>query len=186
MLDAEMDVQECKPAAACGRPRRNDREALLEPSRLRSRLWPLAGLVVLVMTTTVPTALATEPTSGYGGTTTTSTTTTPPPPTSTTTTPPPPTTGEEPARPETNEHPETTRSSPSEETTRPEEVTRPEEPVEHVAPVARKPHRTLPFTGLDIRLELALGVLLIAAGYPLLRLQRRRGSGRAQRLPPEP
>ena len=179
MLDTEMDVQECIPAAARGRPRRDDGGVLLAPRRPPPRLWPLAGLVVLVMTTTVPTALAAEPTSGYGGT--------PPPPT--TTTPPPPITGKEPVRPATNEHPYTTGTTPSKETSRPEEVARPEEAGEPVAAVARKPHRTpaftgtLPFTGLDIRLEFALGVLLIAAGYPLLRLQRHRGSGRAQRRP---
>lgn len=181
MLDTEMDVRECIPAGARGCPRRDDGGALPAPRRRPPRLWPLAGLVVLVMTTTVPTALAAEPTSGYGGT----------PPTPTTTTPPP--TGE-PARPETNERPyttgtTTTGTTPSKETSRPEEVARPEEADEPVAAVARKPHRTppfrgtLPFTGLDIRLEFALGVLLIAAGYPLLRLQRRRGSGRAQRRP---
>ena len=183
MLDTEMDVQECIPAAARGRPRRDDRGVLLAPRRPPPRLWPLAGLVVLMMTTTVPTALAAEPTSGYGGT----------PPTPTITTPTPPPTGKEPVRPETNERPHTTETTPSKETSRPEEVVRPEEAGEPVAAVARKPprtlphrtlpHRTLPFTGLDIRLELALGVLLIAAGYPLLRLQRRRGFGRAQRRP---
>jgi len=170
MLDTEMDVQECIPAAARGRPRRDDRGMLLATP---PRLWPLAALVVLMMTLTVPTALAAEPTSGYGGTV----------PTPTTTAPPPPHTGKEPVRPETNERPYTTRATPSKETSRPEEVIRPEEAGEPVAAVARKPHRTLPFTGLDIRLELALGVLLIAAGYPLLRLRRRGGSVRAQRRP---
>jgi hypothetical protein len=173
MLDTEMDVQECLPAAARGRSRRDDGGVLLAPRRLRPRLWPLAGLVVLVMTTAVPTALAAESTSGYGST----------PPAPTTTTPPTPTTGEEPGRPKTNEPPHTTETSPSKETTRPEEVVRPEEAGEPAAAVARRPHRTLPFTGFDIRLELALGVLLIAAGYPLLRLQLRGGSGRAQRRP---
>jgi hypothetical protein len=170
MLETEMDVQECLPAAARGRPRRDDRGVLLAPRRPRPRLWPLAGLVVLVMTTTVPTALAAEPTSGYGGTPPPPTTPTPTTPTHTTTTPPTPTTGEEPARPQAKE-------------TSPEEVVRPEEAGKPETAVARKPHRTLPFTGLDIRLELALGVLLIAAGYPLLRHQRRGGSGRAQRRP---
>jgi hypothetical protein len=176
MLDTEMDVPECTAAATRGRPRRDDAGMLPATRRRLPRIWPLAGLLVLMMTTAVPTALAGEPTSGYGPPSTTTTTTT--------TTPPPPSTREEPpVRPETNEHPYTTGATPSKEATRPEEVTRPEEAGEPLAAVAREPHRALPFTGLDIRLELTLGVLLIAAGFPLLRLQRRGGCGRAQGRP---
>jgi hypothetical protein len=148
-------------------------------TRARQSHCAVACLAALAMTPTVPTALATEPLSGYGPTT----------PTPTTTAPPKPSAGNEPARAATNKRTPITGTAPSKETTRPEEVARPEEAVrpeeanKPVAAVAMKPHRKLPFTGFDVRLELILGALLIAAGYPLLRLQRRRGSCRAPRRP---
>jgi hypothetical protein len=136
-------------------------------SRWRSRRpAPLICLVALAVTASAPAALAAEPLSGYGGTT-------PAPATTPSPTPPPAAPHEQP-RPK----------PPTPEGTKSEEVTRPEEKDERggvAATVAAKPAspaRVLPFTGRDVRTELAVGLLLIAGGCALLLVQRRGMSAR--------
>jgi hypothetical protein len=70
---------------------------------------------------------------------------------------------QEPAKPSTG-------TSPSKETTTPTTTT----PETSTAPSSEA--KTLPFTGFDVRLSLAVGVLLMGAGCSIIVLQRRRQS----------
>jgi hypothetical protein len=161
-----IDSEESARAAA----RSNWLGTLGSRSRFR-RLAPPVCLVALAVTAWVPAALAAEPLSGYGGTTTAP---------ATTPSREPPHEQPRPNAKEEKPQPETSQS-PSEEVPRPEE--KDERPVV-AATVATKrasPARALPFTGHDVRTELALGLLLIAGGCALLLVQRRGMSARRVR-----
>jgi outer membrane biosynthesis protein TonB len=104
------------------------------------------------------TALAEEPTSGYNQTPTTPTTPTTPATTPTTPTP-------------------TTGTSPSKETEEPTTTTPKEtEPTKSAAP-AKEEAKTLPFTGFDLRWSFGIGLALMAAGFSIVVVQRRRREG---------
>jgi hypothetical protein len=107
-------------------------------------------------------AVAAESTSGYNQTpntptTTTTTTTTTTPATSTT-----PTTGTSPSK----ESKTPTTTTPANETAPATTSTTPTTTTQAKA-------STLPFTGFDLRWSLAIGVLLIAAGFSIVAVQRR-------------
>jgi uncharacterized surface anchored protein len=149
-----------------GRPLRR----LVEATASRRRSWALISAMTMAIVLPGPIAHASEPVSGYGNTTSTPTSTTPAPttstPTPTTPAPPPIREKEEPAKPK-------------EQVTRPShELEKPVEPDEtnQVAAASAAPpvRRQLPFTGWDLRLELGLGALLIAAGTSILLIRRRR------------
>jgi hypothetical protein len=102
-------------------------------------------------------ALAAEGTSGYNqepnkpGTTTTPTT------------PTTPSTGTSPSKEEG-----TPTSTPSKET----------EPTKSSSSPAKEAAKTLPFTGFDLRWSFGIGLVLMAAGFSIVGLQRRRSSER--------
>jgi len=96
-------------------------------------------------------AVAAEGTSGYNQTPTTPTASTPAPT---------PTTGTSPSK-ETEKGTPASKEEPSKATT---------------APAAEKAS-TLPFTGLDLRWTVAIGLLLMGAGFSIVVVQRREGRG---------
>jgi hypothetical protein len=68
----------------------------------------------------------------------------------------------------------TTGTSPSKESSSPKEATSPSseaEPTTTAAPTAEK--STLPFTGFDLRWSVGAGLLLMAAGFSIVAVQRR-------------
>ena len=149
---------------ASSRPRTVGAISTLGRSR-RGRRRLLAVPVILVMAAALvlpSAALAAEGTSGYGSTPTTPTTTTPATtpttPATPTTTPTTPTTPE----PKTGTSPSKEKSSTTPETS----------PEKSTAPTAEKA-TTLPFTGLDLRWVIVIGVLLMGAGFSIVAVQRR-------------
>jgi cytoskeletal protein RodZ len=148
-------------------------------TRLRAglrRAWQTLAVVPVVLVLgallTPASALAAESTSGYSQTAPTpktSTTPTPAPapapaPTSSTTpTPAPaPTSGTSPSK-------ETEKSTP--EATAPAKETAPTTSTSPSTSTSKA--ATLPFTGLDLRWSVAIGVLLIGLGFSILAVQRR-------------
>lgn len=119
---------------------------------------PLVLLAVLAIM--VPgTAVAAEPTSGYGQTPSTSTT---PPPATTPTTP--------------ATTPATTPSTgtlPSKEAEKPATTEKEAEPAKTSSEPAKAKATTLPFTGFDLRWDIGLGLVLIGAGFSIVAVQRR-------------
>jgi hypothetical protein len=111
--------------------------------------WSPVAVVALAIALSAPAAVASEPLSGYGNTPSTSSTTTPPAP--------PP----EPSK-------ETT--SPSQENVKPTES----DETNPVQAAREVPPRQLPSTGYDLRGELGLGLLLVAAGAAILIVHRRK------------
>jgi hypothetical protein len=110
----------------------------------------LTALAILVPGT----ALAAEPTSGYGQTPTTGTTPTTPATTPTTT----PTTGTLPAKEAETPTPTTAEKEPEPATT---------------SSAPSKTKATLPFTGFDLRWDIGLGLVLMGAGFSIVAVQRR-------------
>jgi uncharacterized membrane protein len=149
---------------ASSRPRTVGATSTLRRSRRgRRRLSAVPITLVMAAALVLPSAaLAAEGTSGYGSTPTTPTTTTTPKTTPTTpaTTPTTPTT---PTTTPTTPEPKT-GTSPSKEKSSPE--------TKSTAPSAEKA-TTLPFTGLDLRWVIVVGVLLMGAGFSIVLVQRR-------------
>jgi hypothetical protein len=111
------------------------------------RLSAISAMLLLALALVLPaTALAAESTTGYNQT----------PTTPTTTTTPTPTTGTSPSKeeksPASEPAPEKTSTTPTTTTTK---------------------ASTLPFTGFDLRWSLAVGVLLMGAGFSIVAVQRR-------------
>src|SRR5207302_1157262 len=150
-------------------------------TRLRAglrRAWQTLAVVPVVLVLgallTPASALAAESTSGYSQTAPTpktSTTPTPAPTSSTTPTPAPapastpaptPTSGTSPSK-------ETEKSTP--EATAPAKETAPTTSTSPSTSTSKA--ATLPFTGLDLRWSVAIGVLLIGLGFSILAVQRR-------------
>jgi hypothetical protein len=124
----------------------------------RTLFAPLALFALMLFA--VP-ALATETgTTGYYNTP-------PKPAPSTSTTTPTPASGTGPSR-ETSK-PRTTSSSPSSASSKPSSTSSP------TIPTAT--HSTLPFTGLDLRWVIGIGLLLIGAGVSMRLTQRRQRQG---------
>src|SRR5436190_5805193 len=157
-------------AAAASTPR----EAGPAPTRKGSSMaWrrllvvPVALLIAVALLAPAS-ALATEPTSGYSQTV-------PTPPTTPTT----PSTGTTPSTtPSSGTSPstatgETKAPSPTSETS----PSSSSKPAAATSPSTSAKASTLPFTGLDLRWTIAIGLLLIAAGASIVLMQRRqRGS----------
>jgi hypothetical protein len=121
---------------------------------LKRSMLALSALLLMVCSLALPgAALAAEGTTGYNQTPTTPTT----PATPTTPTP-------------------TTGTSPSKETTTPASK---EEPAKaSTAPsTGSEKAATLPFTGFDLRWTVAVGVLLMGAGFSIVVMQRRERRG---------
>jgi hypothetical protein len=124
----------------------------------------LRGLTALSVALTalaimVPgTAMAAEPTSGYGQTqsTTTPTTATTTPATTPSTTP---STGTLPAKEAETPTPTTGEKEP--------------EPAKTSSAPSKAKATTLPFTGFDLRWDLGLGLVLMGAGFSIVAVQRR-------------
>jgi uncharacterized surface anchored protein len=135
------------------------------PTRTRRglRVLPVLLMMAFVLATPVAAMAATETTSGYGQTPSTPTTSTPTPGTPTTSTP---TTGTSPTTEEKGA-PATKETEPAKSTSTP--TTSPE-----------KKASTLPFTGFDLRWTVAIGLLLMGAGFSIVAVQRRgrRGGSR--------
>ena len=100
------------------------------------------------------TAVAAEPTSGYGTTTTTTTPTTPATTPSTT-----PSTGTLPAKEAETPTPTTAEKEP--------------EPAKTSSAPSKTKATTLPFTGFDLRWDIGLGLVLMGAGFSIVAVQRR-------------
>jgi cytoskeletal protein RodZ len=147
------------------------------------RFWQtlvVVPVVLLLAALLVPvSALAAEPTSGYSQTAptpkTTPTSTTPTSTTPTSTTP-PSTTPTATTPTSTTPPTPTSGTSPSKEATTPEKTT----PAKEAAPTTTtspsmptSKAAALPFTGLDLRWSIAIGVLLIGLGCSILGVQRR-------------
>jgi cytoskeletal protein RodZ len=156
-------VASSRPQQAGGAPKRSGGHY----PRALPRLLVFPAAMVFAAALAAP-ALAAEPTGGYGQTPTTPTKTTPTTTTPTTTTSPShaatPTSssGTSAAKESTTstaakEAPATTSAVPSSTATK---------------------ESTLPFTGLDLRWVIAVGVLLIGAGFSILLVQRRHRAGR--------
>lgn len=132
------------------------------------RLLLLTGVIALlaVALTGPGTAIAAEGTSGYSGTPTTPTTT---PKTTPTTTPAATTPATTP----------TTGTSPSKETsTTPASKEEPSKSSTTPAKESSSKSGTLPFTGFDLRWSFAIGLALMAAGFSIVVVQRRRSGSR--------
>jgi hypothetical protein len=72
-----------------------------------------------------------------------------------------------------------TGSQPSKETSEPAPAKEKEAATTSAAPSSEKEKAsTLPFTGFDLRWSVALGVLLMGAGFTIVVVQRRRSSSR--------
>src|SRR3989440_2182600 len=163
-------------AAAASTPR----EAGPAPTRKGSSMaWrrllvvPVALLIAVALLAPAS-ALATEPTSGYSQTV-----------------PTPPTTPTTPTTPSTGTTPSTTPSSGTSPSTSTGETKAPSptsetspssssKPAAATSPSTSAKASTLPFTGLDLRWTIAIGLLLIAAGASIVVMQRRqrRSTGR--------
>jgi cytoskeletal protein RodZ len=131
------------------------------PSSVLGELSLASFVVMLALALAPGAALAAEPTSGYTTTTPPTTGTTPTTPATTTTTKTTPSTGTLPSKeaekpttstPSTEPSPEKTSSTPTTTTAK---------------------SGTLPFTGFDLRWDIGLGLLLIAAGFSIVVMQRR-------------
>lgn len=151
---------------ASSRPRTPDAAPNRRTRGVRRALLALPIVLLMSVALLVPgTALAAETTttSGYAQeppkptTTTTTTPTTTPTPTTTTT----PSTGTSPSKEESTKT-TTTSKEPTPTTT--------------TAP-AKEAAKTLPFTGFDLRWSFAIGLALIAAGFSIVLMQRRRRAG---------
>jgi len=141
---------------ASGRPRTVGATSTQGSPRGRRRLLAVPIALVMAAALTLPgTALAAEGTSGYGSTPTTPTTTTKTTPTTPTATTPA-------TEPKTGTSPSKEKSTPAE--TAPESKS--------TAPAAEKA-TSLPFTGLDLRWMIGIGVLLMGAGFSIVVMQRR-------------
>jgi hypothetical protein len=112
---------------------------------------PIVLLMALALLAPGSAVAAEEPTSGYNQTPTTPTT----PATTPTTTP---STGTSPSKEE---------GTPT--TTTPKET----EPTTSSAPAKETAAKTLPFTGFDLRWSFGIGLLLMAAGFSIVLMQRR-------------
>jgi hypothetical protein len=129
-------------------------------SRRRRTVRGLLALPLALMLIAPGTALAAEPTSGYGNTTPAPKTTTPTPkqetaPTKTSSTP---------------------KETPAKSAVEPAKTA---EPVKASEPTATTAAKTLPFTGLNLTWIVIGGVLLVAMGASIMLTQRRRqGAGR--------
>jgi hypothetical protein len=121
----------------------------------------LAALAIMVPST----AVAAEPTSGYGQT---PTTTAKPPPTTPATTPA--------TTPSTGTLPSKEAEKPA---TTPEKETAPAK-ASSTPTTSSEKATTLPFTGFDLRWDIGLGLVLMGAGFTIVAVQRRqrRESGR--------
>jgi len=133
-------------------------------TRLRAglrRAWQTLAVVPVVLVLgallTPASALAAESTSGYSQTAPTPKTSTTP-----TTQAPTPTSGTSPSKEKEKSTPEAT--APAKETA-PTTSTSPSTSTSKAA--------TLPFTGLDLRWSVAIGVLLLGLGFSILAVQRR-------------
>jgi hypothetical protein len=120
---------------------------------------PVALLVAFALMAPGIASAANEPTSGYNNTPSTPTTT----PSTPTTTPKEPTTGTSPSKeekttPATGEEPAKSSSTSSPKSTK----------------------ATLPFTGFDLRWTVAIGLLLMGAGFSIVVVQRRQHRGRSR------
>ena len=100
------------------------------------------------------TAVAAEPTSGYGQTQSTTTPTTPATTPSTT-----PSTGTLPAKEAETPTPKTAEKEP--------------EPAKTSSAPSKTKATTLPFTGFDLRWDIGLGLVLMGAGFSIVAVQRR-------------
>jgi hypothetical protein len=79
---------------------------------------------------------------------------------------------EEPKKEEPKKEEPKSGTSPSKETTTPAKETAPES--KSTAPSSEPAKSsTLPFTGLDLRLVVAVGILLVGAGFSIMVVQRR-------------
>jgi hypothetical protein len=139
-------------------------------AHLKRRLLAAPALALGVLALLIPgAALAAEGTSGYNQTPTTPTTpaTTPTTPATTPTTPA--------TTPATTPTP-TTGTSPSKEEGTPAAK---EEPAKATSTPTTKSEKasTLPFTGFDLRWTLAVGLLLMGAGFSIIVVQRRERRG---------
>ncbi len=99
------------------------------------------------------TAMAAEPTSGYGQTPSTSTTPTPTTPATT------PSTGTLPAKEAGSPTPTTAEKEPA--------------PAKESSSPSKAKATTLPFTGFDLRWDIGLGLVLMGAGFSIVAVQRR-------------
>jgi hypothetical protein len=125
----------------------------------------LALPVALLLAAMFPgAAVAAEPTSGYGQTTTTPPTKTTP----TTKTTPPSSAGTAP-----KSSSGTSAANESTTTTAAKEAA----PTATTSATSSTKESTLPFTGLDLRWVIGIGLLIIAAGFSLLWVQRRQRGG---------
>jgi hypothetical protein len=128
------------------------------------RLVALPVVLLAALALLVPGTAMAEETSGYNQTPTTPTTTgysqTPTTPTTPTTST--PSTGTSPSK---EEAPST--SSPSSST----------EPTKSSSPAKESSAKTLPFTGFDLRWSFGIGLVLMAAGFSIVTMQRRRREG---------
>ncbi len=155
---------------ASSRPRTVGAAPMRKGSSSVLRGLSFLSLVLLMALALVPgAALAAEPTSGYGTPSTSTTptsgyTNTSPTPTTTTSTT-TPTTGVAPSK----EEEKPTSSTPASETKPAKTSTTPTEKAS-----------TLPFTGFDLRWDIGFGLVLMAAGFSIVAVQRRqrRDSGR--------
>lgn len=112
------------------------------------RLSAIAAMMLFALALVLPAAaMAAEPTTGYNQTPTTPTTTTTPTP--------------------------TTGTSPSKEEKSPASEPAPEKTGATPTATTATKASTLPFTGFDLRWSLAVGVLLMGAGFSIVAVQRR-------------
>ena len=142
---------------ASSRPRKAGAAPL---SRRSSRAWRRLSVVPVALLLAAAllgpdAAIAAEPTSGYSQTA--------PTPKTTTTTKATPTTGTSPSKEE--------KTTPSKESA-PSTSTTPT-PTAGTSPSKEKAS-TLPFTGLDLRWTVGVGLLLVTAGFSIVLVERRR------------
>jgi hypothetical protein len=139
---------------ASSRPRTPGAALKRKGTRARRKLVTLPILLLTALALVAPgTAFgAEEGTSGYNQE---------PPKPGTTTTPTTPSTGTSPSKEEG-----TPATTPSKET----------EPTESSTSPAKEESKTLPFTGFDLRWSFGVGLLLMAAGFSIVGVQRRRRS----------
>jgi len=149
---------------ASSRPRtQGERHTKGRTGTLR-RVVALPVVLLMGLALLAPATAAAEETSGYNQTPTTSTSTgysqTPTTPATTPTTPATtPSTGTSPSKEE-----KPTSTTPAKET----------EPTTSTSPAKEAAAKTLPFTGFDLRWSFGIGLLLLAAGFSIVMMQRRR------------
>jgi hypothetical protein len=154
------DLMASSRPLTAGAPRGGSRAGL----RHALLVLPVALLVAFALMAPSVASAAGEPTSGYTNTPSTPTTTP-----STPTTTPTPTTTKEP----------TTGTSPSkEEKSTPASAEEPTKSTTTSSPKSSK--ATLPFTGFDLRWTVAIGLLLMGAGFSIVVVQRRQQRGRSR------